>query len=157
MHTTSWIYPSRRVRAASTLGFSLVEVLVALVIVAIALGTTLRVARDRTTTLDALRARTLARWVAQNKIAEQRLSANITPGTTAGEVMQEGQPFRWSTLIETTTQPTDPVPITVTVGAKDGGQLATQRTWITRSIAPAVAVAPASDATPPSSVAPSKP
>ena len=54
-------------------GFTLVEVLVALAVVAIALLALTRAAGVQVATFDALRERTLAGWVAANVVAETRL------------------------------------------------------------------------------------
>ena len=53
-------------------GFTLIEVLVALAIVAIALLAALRAAGQSTSNVAALRARLVAGWVAENRLAEHR-------------------------------------------------------------------------------------
>lgn len=60
----------------------MIEVLVALVIVAVALGACLRAAGMMADSSDSLRARTLAGWSAANRLAELRLTnAPPAPGT----------------------------------------------------------------------------
>lgn len=63
-------------------GFTMIEVLVALVIVAVALGACMRAAGMMADSSDALRARTVAGWSAANRLAELRLAAAPpAPGT----------------------------------------------------------------------------
>lgn len=63
-------------------GFTMIEVLVALVIVAVALGACLRAAGMMADSSDSLRARTVAGWSAANRLAELRLAGRWPePGT----------------------------------------------------------------------------
>ncbi|MEN9706284.1 MAG: hypothetical protein RLZZ393_2163 [Pseudomonadota bacterium] len=78
-------------------GFTLVEVLVALFIVALGMGAlmaTLAASADATA---ALRNRSLAQWIALNRISETRLSA-VAPSTgrTEGEVEYAGSRWHWT-------------------------------------------------------------
>jgi general secretion pathway protein I len=77
-------------------GFTLLEVMVALVVVALALTA---VAASMSQMLDAagtMRERTFASWIALNKIAEMRL-ANVVPkvSETSGEVDYAGTTWGW--------------------------------------------------------------
>jgi prepilin-type N-terminal cleavage/methylation domain-containing protein len=63
-------------------GFTLVEVLVALVVVALGLAALMVAVQGAARTSGYLRDKTLAQWIALNRIAEVRLTANKT-GTTA--------------------------------------------------------------------------
>lgn len=87
-------------------GFTLVEILVALAIVAVALAAGMRALAQGADTASALKARTLALWVAQNRLATAQLS---TPwpalGTAGGEVEQAGARFVWRTSVGTTPNP----------------------------------------------------
>jgi len=56
-------------------GFTLLEVLVALVIVGVALGASLRAVGSLTQNSDYLRAAMMATWSAENRLAQIRLSA----------------------------------------------------------------------------------
>ncbi len=60
-------------------GFTLVEVLVALVIVALVLAASLRATGVLTTTQQSLRASTMAAWSADNRLAELRLAHVLPP------------------------------------------------------------------------------
>src|SRR5215204_3878512 len=77
-------------------GFTLVEVLVALAIIAIALVAALRAAGQGTGAAGELRANLLAGWVAQNLIAEHRARGEwLTPGIRRGTQQQAGIEFAW--------------------------------------------------------------
>src|SRR6185312_9895832 len=76
----------KRTRAS---GFTLIEVLVALAIVAVALSAGMRALAQGADGASSLKARTLALWVAQNELAKAQL-ADPPPsaGTTNGEAVQ---------------------------------------------------------------------
>jgi general secretion pathway protein I len=77
-------------------GFTLIEVLVAVAIVAVALLAALRAAGQGTSQIDELRARLLAGWVAENHLAEQRARGEwVSLGLRRGAVEQAGMPFAW--------------------------------------------------------------
>lgn len=77
-------------------GFTLVEVLVALAIVAIALMAALRAAAQGTASLDLLRGHLLAGWVADNRLAEHRARGDWLPlGIRQGSARQGGIEFAW--------------------------------------------------------------
>jgi general secretion pathway protein I len=81
-------------------GFTLLEVLVALTIVALSLTA---VAASMNQMIDAattMRDRTYASWIAQNKITELRLS-NVVPevGTSTGEVEFGNADWEWRVVV----------------------------------------------------------
>lgn len=77
-------------------GFTLVEVLVALAIIALALMAALRAAGQGVNHAGELRARLLAGWVAENRLAEHRArGAWLPPGITRGETQQGGLTLAW--------------------------------------------------------------
>jgi general secretion pathway protein I len=88
------------------LGFTLVEVLVALAIVAVALAAGFRSVAQSAETATALKARTLALWVAQNRLAAAQLEI---PGPSAGErdgnETQAGALFAWHQTVSGTPNP----------------------------------------------------
>ncbi len=87
-------------------GFTLVEILVALAIVAIALTAGMRALAQATDTASALKARTLALWVAQNRLAAAQIA---TPwpalGNYTGDASQAGARFVWQANVATTPNP----------------------------------------------------
>src|SRR5579862_9108011 len=77
----------RPVRAGRGNGFTLIEVMVALVIVALGMSALLEALSVSAGNISALRDRTAAEWIAMNKIADARLALNPPPlGTTEGDI-----------------------------------------------------------------------
>jgi general secretion pathway protein I len=77
-------------------GFTLIEVLVALAIVAIGMAAVLGALTSSAGTILYLRDKTLAEWVALNHIAEQRLKPQLPQtGNTDGDVDYAGQKWHW--------------------------------------------------------------
>jgi general secretion pathway protein I len=76
-------------------GFTLVEVLVALVVVALGLAALMVAVQGAARTSGYLRDKTLAQWIALNRIAEVRLTVNKlatqTSGQTSGQNSDTGQ------------------------------------------------------------------
>jgi len=81
-------------------GFTLVEVMVALAIIALSLTAVAAKMGRMIDTSNSMRERTYASWIAQNKIAELRL-ANVIPDVTAtsGEVDYANTVFRWRAVV----------------------------------------------------------
>lgn len=87
-------------------GFTLIEVLVALAILAVALAAGSRAAAMMADSSGELRARLLANWVAQNRLAElQARRAWPGTGTREGEVEQAGLKLAWRETVSTTPNP----------------------------------------------------
>lgn len=87
-------------------GFTLIEVLVALTIVAIALMAALRATGQSSASVEEMRARLLAGWVAENMLAEQRARGEWLPlGTRQGKVTQGGLEFAWREVVVETPNP----------------------------------------------------
>jgi general secretion pathway protein I len=87
-------------------GFTLLESLVALAILAIALAAVLRATSASTNHVDALRVRLLADWVAQNRLALHAGRGDWLPiGTGQGEETQAGIQFVWDEKISSTPNP----------------------------------------------------
>ncbi len=86
---------SRRLKA-----FTLVEVMVALAIIALSLTAVAAKMGRMIDTSNAMRERTYASWIAQNKIAELRL-ANVIPevSATSGEIEYANTTWRWRAVI----------------------------------------------------------
>lgn len=88
---------------ARNAGFTLLEVLVALMVVAVSLAA---VASEMVQMIDAattMQNRTYASWIAHNKIAEMRL-ANVIPDVSAssGEVDYAGREWAWRAVVSET-------------------------------------------------------
>jgi general secretion pathway protein I len=84
----------------------LVEVLVALAIIAVALMAALRVASQGTTNASELRARLFAGWIAENRLAEHRARGDWLPtGRQTGTQRQGGIDFAWREEVISTPNP----------------------------------------------------
>ncbi len=84
-------------------GFLLVEVMVALAIIALSLSFVMVAITQNTDTVRTLRDRSYAVWIAQNKIAELRL-ANVIPelSATSGEVDYANAQWDWRAVVSAT-------------------------------------------------------
>lgn len=77
-------------------GFTLVEVLVALVLVAVGVAALLTALNSAATSTGYLRDKAFAHWVATNRVIETRLATNPPAnGVTSGEVEFAGQRWQW--------------------------------------------------------------
>ena len=104
-------------------GFTIIEVMVALAIVAFSLTAIAASMGQMIDTANAMRERTYASWIAQNKIAELRL-ANIIPevSSTSGEIEYAGTEWAWRAVIsETGVENLFRVDVTVSYPGDDDG------------------------------------
>lgn len=87
-------------------GFTLLEVLIALAILAVALTAAGRVAGISVDTTMQVRQRIVAHWVAENRIVMLRASPVFAPvGINTGEVEQAGFTLGWEEVISGTPNP----------------------------------------------------
>ena len=103
-------------------GFTLVEVMVALVIAALGLAAVAASVSQMVDTGYAMQQRTYASWIAQNKIAELRL-ANVLPDVseTSGEIDYVGREWSWQATISETGVD-NLYRVDVQVGLRDGDE-----------------------------------
>ncbi len=88
-------------------GFTLLEVLVALAILAVCMAAVARAAGSGSRHVEAMRERTLADWVAQNRLALHTARGDWLPvGIQHGEEPQAGQHFTWREEVSATPNPT---------------------------------------------------
>jgi general secretion pathway protein I len=84
------------IRGRTTLGFTLVEILVALAVLAIALTATAHALGSAVDTTAALRERVLARWVAEDRLTELELKSEWPAlDTKEGDATMGGRRFHW--------------------------------------------------------------
>ena len=109
-----------RRRSRST-GFTLIEVMVALVIVSLALAGVAASMGQMIDTANTMRERTFASWIAQNKIAEMRLSGAMPEvGESSGEVDYANTTWAWTANVsETGVENLLKVDVTVTYAGFD--------------------------------------
>jgi len=87
-------------------GFTLVEVLVALAILAVALAAGFRSVAQSAESATTLKARTLALWVAQNRLAAAQLEVpSPAIGEREGAQAQAGASFAWHEIVGGTPNP----------------------------------------------------
>ena len=96
-------------------GFTLLEVMVALAIVALGMAAVIKTVTSTTSNTIHLRDKTFAYWVAQNQLAEIELTTgNPKKGFTDGEETLAGLTWHWTRKIEGTEDPdTNRVEVTV--------------------------------------------
>lgn len=87
-------------------GFTLLEVLIALIVLAVSLAAIAGEMLQMLNAATSMRERTYASWIAHNKIAELRL-ANVVPDTTttSGEINYANQEWAWRAVITETGVP----------------------------------------------------
>jgi len=87
-------------------GFTLIEVLVALAIVAIGMAAVLGALTSSANTVSYLRDKTFAQWVALNQITTLRLSGQMTPtGNSDGNTDFAGRSWHWRREVTATQVP----------------------------------------------------
>ncbi|MDO8925683.1 MAG: type II secretion system minor pseudopilin GspI [Sideroxyarcus sp.] len=88
-------------------GFTLLEVLVALFILAVAMTAVSHTANSSIHHVDAMRTRIIGDWVAQNRMAQHQARGDWpAPGIQSGEEIQAGQTYTWEEEVITTPNPT---------------------------------------------------
>jgi general secretion pathway protein I len=87
-------------------GFTLIEILVALAVIAVALAAGMRALAQSIDAATLLKHRTLALWVAQNQLAAAQLvPGGPAPGLREGDAEQAGVTFRWRESVGGTPNP----------------------------------------------------
>lgn len=81
-------------------GFTLIEVIIALFVVALGIGALLSTLVSSADSLGRLRDKSLAEWIALNRISEVRLSGRKpTAGVTAGSIEYGGRNWSWQQVV----------------------------------------------------------
>jgi general secretion pathway protein I len=82
-------------------GFTLIEVLVALIIVAFGMGAALKALTSAADSTGRLREKTFAAWIGLNQLATERLSTGVkTTGNQEAEIDYAGSRWHWQQTIE---------------------------------------------------------
>lgn len=88
-------------------GFTLIEVLVALVVVALGMLGAIEAVNQSISTSTYLRDKAVAQWVAMNKLTEARLQTAVPQvDKTSGDAEMAGQKYRWTMVVTKTPVPT---------------------------------------------------
>lgn len=130
-------------------GFTLIEVLVALAIVAIGMAAVLETLTSSANTALYLQDKTFAQWVALNRIETVRLSGNLpSPGTSDDDTDYAGRKWEWQQKV-TDTRISGMVQIEVNVRPADS-KAADDRGWYASAVGfMGNAIAPSNDPPPP--------
>ncbi len=87
-------------------GFTLLEVLVALTLVAVGLAALIRASGQTATNVGYIREKTIANWVAENRLAELRLQSEWPAvARSDGEAQMAGADWRWRVAVSETEDP----------------------------------------------------
>ncbi len=90
-------------RLSFNAGFTLLEVMVALAILAITLGALIKASGSYANNATYLKEKTFAQWIAQNKAVEYRLAKKFPPiGSREGDITYALQDWRWRVKVSTT-------------------------------------------------------
>jgi len=93
-------------RSRQSSGFTLLEVMVALAVAAIGLGAISKSMTSQVDITDKLKQRTLAIWVASNRLAELRMNRQfVASGNQTGEAEMGGQVWRVEEQYASTADP----------------------------------------------------
>ncbi len=112
-----WVPMRIKVMANQTdKGFTLLEVVVALAILALVMSGLVKSIGDSANNQRAIEARTYAQWVALNRVAETQLAESPTPtGSSNGLIELAARQWQWQQQVDSTDDPAVHR-ITVTVG-----------------------------------------
>lgn len=108
--------------SCSAAGFTLIEVMVALVVVALGMTAVIQAVGDSASNSAYLREKTIAHWIAMNKVTELRLLPTAPKiAKTSDDIEMAGRNWRWTMNVQAT--PVDTVRrIDVSVRPKEAGE-----------------------------------
>ena len=87
-------------------GFTLLEILMALVFIALPFAAIMQTMSNYVYDTGYLREKTLAHWVAMNKLTEIQVTREWpNTGTKTGKTIMAGEEWRWQTIVNSTPEP----------------------------------------------------
>ncbi len=99
-------FPRSRRASRGDPGFTLIEVLIALAVLAIALGAVLRAVGQAVNMAVALKERTVALWVAEDRLAIHEIRGDWIPVSVRDGTSREGgRQWRWTETVTATPMP----------------------------------------------------
>lgn len=112
LHSESPVIPAnaacsqRKRNSSRQRGFTLIEVLIALAVLTICMSALIQAGGTRADHVGYLRDRTLAHWIATDRVTEFRLAENWpAAGTREGETEMAGRTWSWQAEISETPEP----------------------------------------------------
>jgi len=99
-------------------GFTLLEVLIALAVLALGMTAVIGAAGSSTRRGSELRDRTFADWVAMNELTSLRLAKTVPSGSLSGDADMAGEKWHWTATVSSTQDP-DLLRIDVAVAPAD--------------------------------------
>ena len=84
------------------LAFTLLEVLVALAVLAMGMGAVIKVVSSQAIQVNYLKEKTIAQWIASNKANEVQLAAWPATGTSGGSEFMAQQEWSWKLTVSNT-------------------------------------------------------
>lgn len=112
LHSESPVIPTnapcsqRKRNSSRQRGFTLIEVLIALAVLTICMSALIQAGGTRADHVGYLRDRTLAHWIAADRVTEFRLAENWpAAGTREGETEMAGRTWSWQAEISETPEP----------------------------------------------------
>lgn len=124
-------------------GFTLIEVMAALVIVGLGMLGVIQAVNQTVNNTSYLRDKSIAHWVAMNRLTEARLAGGAPSiDTTTGTAQMAGREWRWTmTVNETTADSMLRIDVSVApVEAQKDASLATVSGFFGKAVAPAASV-----------------
>jgi general secretion pathway protein I len=95
--------PPKQVGRGQSNGFTLIEVMAALIIVSLGMLAVITAVSQTASNSAYLREKSVAHWVAMNRVTELRLAPQSpATGDTSGEVEMAGKRWRWSAQVSQT-------------------------------------------------------
>jgi general secretion pathway protein I len=112
----------RTLNSRFTFGFTLIEVMVALMVVALGMTAVIQAVGDTASNSAYMREKTIAHWIAMNKVTEVRLLPTAPKiAKTSDDIEMAGRTWRWTMDVQAT--PVESVRrIDITVRPKEAGE-----------------------------------